>query len=317
MTKKQRTILVFILLLLFFFIFPFLILYSTGTRFDFEKKKFVKTGGIYVKTNTLATIYLNEKKVKITDPIFGKALIENLLPKKYRLRIEKEKFFPLEKEVEVKSNQVSKIEIPLFPKLNFSIFEGKIEDLEFFKKEKPKDKNIVAFFRKEKGDAYYLDQSGTVFKNSEKLNFEKIEIKKDKVYDLMVWGGWVFIKEGDDFYYLKDGKIEKVEKNIKGFDSIGSEILAFSDNEIYLFYPQEKEFFFLYRFSENIEKAVFVSSHYILVSTKDKVFALEKTPNGNLYSIFEGKEHEIFFDQKEKKIYIISEGKTYFSKFTD
>lgn len=316
MRKGYRTILVFFLLLIFFFLFPALILYSTGTKFDFEKKRFVKTGGIYIKTNPLATIYLNQKRLKKTEAILGRGLIENLLPKRYKLRIEKENFFPLEKEIEVRPNEVYRLVTPLFPKLNFSQFEGAPQNLDFLKKEAPKSKDIVAQTKKG-NDIYYLDKTGTVFKNSEKLNFEKIKIEEDKEYNLIILANWVFIKKGEDFYYLKEGKIEKVDKNIKGLDSFKEEILAFTDNEIYLFNPQEKEFLFLYRFSENIKNALFLSPHYLLISIKDKVFAFEKTPNGNLYLIFEGKEPQIFYDQKEKKIYIISEGKIFFSRFLE
>ena len=111
----------------FFFLFlifgPTLILYSLGYRFDFEKKRLTKTGGIFVKAIPKEVeVLINGKIKKKTDPFFGSLLIENLLPKKHKIKVEKEGYFPWEKELEVKEGMVTEVKnLILFPKnLNFS-----------------------------------------------------------------------------------------------------------------------------------------------------------------------------------------------------
>lgn len=75
---------------MFLLIAPSIVLYSQGYRIDFENKKITQTGGLFLKISPKqADIYLNGKLSRKTDFFFGSALIENLLPKKYKLEIKK------------------------------------------------------------------------------------------------------------------------------------------------------------------------------------------------------------------------------------
>ncbi len=122
MTKKIRTILFLICLFLFLTIAPSIIFYSQGYRFDFDPpgggKKISQTGGFFL--NILpkqSEIYLDGKLVKKTDFFFGSALSDNLLPKKYKIEVKKDGFFPWEKNLEIKEKQVTDAKnIILFPK---------------------------------------------------------------------------------------------------------------------------------------------------------------------------------------------------------
>lgn len=77
---------------------PSLLLYSQGYRFDFEKRKIVQTGGLFIKTlPKQAEVYINGKFIKKTDLIFGSLFVQNLLPKKYEIEIKKEGFFSWKK----------------------------------------------------------------------------------------------------------------------------------------------------------------------------------------------------------------------------
>ncbi|MCK4473866.1 hypothetical protein KAU40_01225 [Candidatus Parcubacteria bacterium] len=123
MTKKIRSILFLICLSLFLIIAPSIIFYSQGYRFDFETKKITQTGGLFL--NILpkqSEIYLDGKLVKKTDFFFGSAFIENLLPRKYNVRVKKQGFFPWNKDLEIKEKQVTDakniILFPENPKLN-------------------------------------------------------------------------------------------------------------------------------------------------------------------------------------------------------
>lgn len=93
---------------LFLIIAPSLALYSQGYRLDFEKKKISRTGGIFFKIAPKQTeIYINGELAEKTDFFFGSALIENLLPKTYKVEIKKAGFKTWEKTLEVKEQEVT------------------------------------------------------------------------------------------------------------------------------------------------------------------------------------------------------------------
>ncbi len=142
MRKRHRTILFLICLSLFLIIAPSIIFYSQGYRFDFETRKISQTGGFFL--NILpkqSEIYLDGKLVKKTDFFFGSAFIENLLPKKYNIRIKKQGFFSWNKDLEIKEKQVTDAKkIILFPENSeFNILTKEIENFWF----SPNGKKII------------------------------------------------------------------------------------------------------------------------------------------------------------------------------
>ncbi len=125
MTKKTRTLLFLVFLFLFLLITPISIFYSQGYRLDFENKKVTKTGGLFIKAEPKQVeIYINDQLIKKTDFFFGSALIENLLPKKYKIEVKKEGYLNWEKSLEIKEKKVAEVKnLVLFPKnLNFNLF---------------------------------------------------------------------------------------------------------------------------------------------------------------------------------------------------
>ena len=112
MEKRHRTILFIVALILFFIISLFVILYSQGYKFDFEKKKFVETGGFYIQiiNNSPFSVYLNDKLLKKKPGLFSNSFfIKNLLPKKHKIEIKKDGYFSWQKTLEVKEKEVIKI----------------------------------------------------------------------------------------------------------------------------------------------------------------------------------------------------------------
>jgi len=121
MSKRSRTILFFICLFLFFLITPFIILYSQGYRIDWDSKKIIKTGGFYFKVwPEGAQVFIDGKFQKKTGFLSGSAYINNLVPKEYKVEIEKEGFQTWQKNLETKEDLVTKSEsiilIPANPK---------------------------------------------------------------------------------------------------------------------------------------------------------------------------------------------------------
>ena len=142
MNKKTRKILFFVFFLIFLLGAPLIILYYQGYRFDLEKKSLTQTGGLFLKvTPKQAEIYIDGELVKKTDFFFGSTLIENLLPKKYKIEIKKEEYFPWEKILEIRAKEVTEGKnIVLFPEnINFEILLKNVGNFWF----SPDEKKII------------------------------------------------------------------------------------------------------------------------------------------------------------------------------
>lgn len=142
MQKRMRKILLIVCLALFLLTAPGLIFYSQGYRIDWGAKKITQTGGLFLKIfPKQVDIYLDSKFRKKTDFFFGSALIENLLPKKYKVLVQKEGFHNWEKVLEIKEKLVTTAEnIVLFSQNpNFTILSKEVENFWF----SPDGKKIV------------------------------------------------------------------------------------------------------------------------------------------------------------------------------
>ena len=134
MTQKHRKYIVCTLILLFFIITPPTILYSQGYRFDIINKKISSTGGLFIKAlPKSANIYLDEILVDKTDFLFGSVLVENLLPKQYKISLRKDGYYSWDKTLEVEERQVCDAKnITLVPKdTEFSINAKNVENFYF------------------------------------------------------------------------------------------------------------------------------------------------------------------------------------------
>lgn len=121
MKKRSRLILLIFCALLFFFIAPLVLFYSQGYRFDFDEKKFVGTGGLYIQiSNTSAEIYLNGKFIRKTGFLANTALIRNLLPKKHDIEIRKIDFWSWKKTLSIEEKKVTRAENILLIKKGIS-----------------------------------------------------------------------------------------------------------------------------------------------------------------------------------------------------
>lgn len=117
MTAKKRKILFFSCLCLFLLLAPSAVLYTQGYRFDSQTKRITQTGGIFLKTwPKQANVYIDGKIKDKTDFFFGSVLIENLLPRPYKVEIRKDGFYPWKKTLDVAEKQVSEAKnVILFP----------------------------------------------------------------------------------------------------------------------------------------------------------------------------------------------------------
>jgi hypothetical protein len=136
MTKRQRSTLFFALLFLFLLIGPALVFYSQGYRIDFSQRKIIQTGALYFqitpRTASIEVTYQTEKPIKkTTDFLVGTAFIENLLPKRHNIKVEKLGYHSWQKTVEIGERITTDFKnIVLIPKEpEFQLIAQEIEDI--------------------------------------------------------------------------------------------------------------------------------------------------------------------------------------------
>ena len=95
MSRGLRTFIFIFFVAVFVVVAPSLVLYAQGYRLNLPlepgKKLIVMTGGLFIKTNPKqADVLINGSLSGQTDFFFGSALVENLLPRQYRVEVKKD-----------------------------------------------------------------------------------------------------------------------------------------------------------------------------------------------------------------------------------
>lgn len=118
MTRRYKIILFWSIVVLFLISAPVLIFYTQGYKYDWQNKKIVQTGGLFVKISPAsAKIYIDKKISGKTNFIFSSAFINGLVPGEYEIRIEKPGFHPWQKSLKIEEQQVTEGKyIQLFPR---------------------------------------------------------------------------------------------------------------------------------------------------------------------------------------------------------
>jgi hypothetical protein len=417
MTKKTRTILFLICLFLFLLIAPSIILYSQGYRIDVDSPsggiKITQTGGLFLRIiPKQVEVFIDGKLKKKTDFFFGSALIENLLPKKYKIQIKKDRYHSWEKNLEIREKEVAEAKnIVLIPENpNFSILIEEVKDFWF----SPDERKIILFEENEKGwalklydlekdvkshlideedisrekvelfglefspdskeislevgmkeqikhfileldktppfltekeiiptaenvitsrtsnnDIYYLDNSGHLFKNEEKLTEKLFPVKLETEYALEIFQDFVFLQESQTLYQFNpDSKsFEKFFEPIKDLkiSPDHKKLVYFSNYEIWVLFlkeevgqPQKKagDELFLIRLSEQIKYCFWFNSDYLVFNAEDKIKIAEIDDRNrmNIVDITEFKNPKIYWNQNYKKLYILTEENLYRSE---
>ena len=204
--------------------------------------------------------------------------------------------------------------------------------------------NVITFFISNK-DIYYLDTTGFVFKNQERLNLIPFEVKEETEYEITVLNSYVFLQENSILYIFDRDKksFEKFFEPIKGFKSSPDfqKMVYFNDYEIWVLFLEKKydqpqkeagEKLFITRFSEKIDNLFWYTSHYLIFNVGDKIKVVEIDDRDkiNIVDLTEfssvaksygesseassegGKEPKIFWSNK--KLYILSEKNLYVSE---
>ncbi len=131
MKQIHRTILFITLALIFIVFAPILILHTQGYRVDFKSKRIIQTGGFFFEVSPRqAEIYLDNVFYRKTNFFFNTILIENLLPKKYNVKIRKDDYIAWEKNLTINEKEVTEVKnILLFPSdFNFQPISKEVQD---------------------------------------------------------------------------------------------------------------------------------------------------------------------------------------------
>lgn len=392
-------------------------MYSQGYRINFHpedgEKIITQTGGFFLKAfPKQAEIYIDDKFKDKTDFFFGSALIENLLPKKYKITVKKEDYHSWEKSFEIKEKEVIDAKtVILFPEdiglkvlvknvekfwpsadgkslilmeknqdnwslklydLNKNVKSLLINDsnisqppIDLISLETTKDskdiyltvgaeeeeKNFILKMDKTppqiirtktattsediitaqsiNNDKYYLDISGYVFKNEEKLNQTPFKIKQETPYNIYAFSDFVFLQE-DKTLYKFNQELKLFEKFFEGIQGLESspdkrKLAYFSDNEIWILFlkdnqdqPFEKsgDKIFLIRFSEKINSCFWLNSNYLIfdVNGTIKISETDNRDKINIIDLTKIKNPDFFWNKNDNKLYILDENNLYSSE---
>lgn len=107
MTKTKTRILFYSAVAIFLALSYIISLYAQGYRYNFSERRFVRTGAIYLKANTDADVFLDNKLVGSTTFIGNSYLINNLLPGVYEVKLSKNNFSQWQKKILVEEGLVN------------------------------------------------------------------------------------------------------------------------------------------------------------------------------------------------------------------
>lgn len=116
MTLRKRRIILVVCILVFLLLMPLILLYTTGWRWD-RKLGLYKTGGLYISSPlTDSKIFINSNLEKETNILQGGIFLQSLKPGKYSILVDKEGYWPWQKNLFVKEQLVTEARAMLIPK---------------------------------------------------------------------------------------------------------------------------------------------------------------------------------------------------------
>jgi len=293
-----------------------------GYRFDFEKMKITKTGGIYIRTFPSADQIIVDSKNPLKPGIFSNwVFIQSLLPNNHAVLIKKNGYYDYSKIILVTEKEVTKLEnILLFKKdIKFTEVLDKTQSPFNEKIITPAIKNLLAF-SKQGNNIIWLGTDGFIYKSDSanlktqpiKLIETPIKIVKNSLYKIISDNNNVFINnngyllrldntanELTDFYTpIQDVKISPDGKNI----------IYYGEKNIHLSNltktPIDKTI--IYKSQDKISNVVWLNNDYIIISTKNNIIISEIDYRGNINSITLSQPTDnIYFNQQEGKLYIL------------
>lgn len=315
MNSKTRRIILCSVIIFFILIAPVIILYSLGYSFDWQEKKVVLTGGLYIKSiPKRATVYINDKPKKET-PVF----IKRLAPKYYQIKVTKEGFHEWSKKLKIESKLVTEAKdillIPINPEIE--IINEKNPD-NFSLKEYIISKTTVS------NDVFYINKPSYILYKTDKDNSFQEQISltplpENQEYEIIISDNQqiAVLSDSDQLYILNSEtkNFELIKENVQQaqFSYDNEKLLYYTSNEIWIYYlnnnEQDKEIGeheLITRLSQKIKQAIWykTNKHIIfLVNQKIKIIELDSRDEKNIIDIINLDAQEIAYFEKDEILY--------------
>ncbi|MFC1629783.1 hypothetical protein ACFL11_00965 [Patescibacteria group bacterium] len=174
---------------------------------------------------------------------------------------------------------------------------------------------------------YYLNNLGFLSKTdfsfsfTQKINNNPLPIKEELSHKIKVLSPYYFVQEGEILYFFdkNEKSFEKLFEPVNDFGiSPNSKKIVYSNNsEVWILFLEEElgqppkkagETLFLNRFSEKIGDVSWLTSHYLIFNTEDKIKITEIDDRDglNIVDLATFKNPKIFWNDNNKKLYILS-----------
>jgi WD40 repeat protein len=184
-------------------------------------------------------------------------------------------------------------------------------------------------------DIVFLSSDGFLFQSDfsgqrrEKLNQESFPLDNTAQYQIKLKGKEILLLKNEVLYFFNQDseKFEKLSDGVKSLEISpdGKKMFFSSDREIWIFFLEDiqeqpprnaKDKIFLTRFSEEIKEVSWYTSHYLIfcVGSKIKIAEIDDRDRINIVDLVEFPESEIFFNNRDKKLYILQEGNLFISE---
>ncbi len=269
MNTKIRKIIAYIFIITFLLCSTLLVFYTAGYRYDTKKGTITRTGSIVLDTEpTNARIYLNNKLLSIKTP----DRVNNILPGKYFIKIEKNNHYVWEKKLSVLSQEATFAQdINLFFQSEPTIL---LENIVWWKYSPNKNFIIVAINEFEQQHFYLYNLSNgkknLIFVN--RNNSIEPTIIWSNQNDYLVFQTNTFSQIISTTYPPKTFNLNNANKNIHWDDKNGNILYYQISNSIYRlnFLTNENSNIF------TLPEKVALKDYRIY---EDKIFVIEKTNN--------------------------------------
>lgn len=323
MTRRIRRLLLCSAILFFIVATPSILFYSWGYSFDWQDKKPVLTGGLYIKSfPKKVEVYLNNKLKKEETPAF----IKRLLPKEYQVKITKQGFHPWQKKLRIESKLVTEARNILLIPLN--------PEIEIVNEKLPVDFSLKEFLAQEESDTifYIQEPSYILYKTDQNGSYQEqislAPLLTNHQYQIFVSSNEkiAVLNEKHQLYFLnpETRSFELLEENVQEvqFANDNKKLLYSTPTEIWVYYledvliqpnkkAREKEL--ITRLSQKIKQTIWLAQtneHIIfVVSQTVKIIELDDRDYRNTHDLFNFAISQIAYSPTDKKLYFVKEDK--------
>jgi len=216
----------------------------------------------------------------------------------------------------------------------FSLYLNDPETISAIEKEEPLQENIVTHYKLNQ-EIYYLNNLGHLYQTDEdfdpqiKLSETPFPVLPETEYKLKKFGSFIFLQKDETLYVFREdsGSWEEIftpAKNLRTSPYF-TKLVYWSDFEIWVFFLEQKtsqppkgagERLFVIRLSEKIKDVLWLDSNYLIFTVGDKVkiSEIDERDRLNIIDLAEFENSEIIFNNLNKKLYLLSNGKLYESE---